>query len=164
MNTSGVDEPPEISVASVARLVSVSVGAETSVTLMSGYCFSKALISTARASFAPVPDSGLADQTTLPEVAEVATLAAGEIAPVLLPPPLLHADAASTAAPAAAASARPPLRAFLRDISAPPWSRSPDAGASERRGSPLWRGAVLLRPIAPVKLNYQLTTTYPEDC
>ncbi len=70
MNTSGVAEPPEISVASVARLVSVSVGADVSVTLMPGYCFSNALIRTVRASFAPVPDSGLADQTMLPEVAD----------------------------------------------------------------------------------------------
>ena len=37
MNTSGVDEPPEMVVASVARLVSVFVGAEVSVTLMFGY-------------------------------------------------------------------------------------------------------------------------------
>ena len=123
MNTSGVDEPPEISVASVARLVSVSVGAETSVTLMFGYCFSNALISTVRASFAPVPDSGLADQTMLPEVAEAAELRGADA----VPPPLLpHADTTSTAAPATAASARPPLRwspllgALPRDISAPP--------------------------------------------
>ena len=46
MNTSGVVAPPEMSVASVARLVSVSVGAEVSVTLMPGYFASKSLIST----------------------------------------------------------------------------------------------------------------------
>src|ERR1039457_2165070 len=78
MNTSGVVAPPAIWVASVARLVSVSVGADTRVTLMFGYCFSNALISTVRASLAPVPDSGLADQTMLPDVVE----------PTLLVPPM----------------------------------------------------------------------------
>src|ERR1700761_4538215 len=122
MNTSGVDEPPEISVASVARFVSVSVGADTSDTLMFGYCFSNALISTVRASLAPVPVSGLADQTILPEVAGL-TGAVG----VLLPPPplLLQADRASAAAHAAAPSASPPFRwrprlcALRCDICAP---------------------------------------------
>src|SRR5580693_8614615 len=108
MNTSGVDEPPEIVVASVARLVSVSVEAEVSDTWMFGYCFSNALISTVRASLAPVPDSGLADQTMLPEVAEPGAdaaeaepvAAADEVLPlprlllvVLLPP--LEPQAAS---------------------------------------------------------------------
>jgi len=70
------------------------------------------LISTVRASFAPVPVSGLADQPMLPEVAVAAVAGADE----LLPPPLLllpllpHADTASTATPAIAASANPPLR------------------------------------------------------
>src|SRR5580698_69052 len=116
MNTSGVDEPPEISVASVARLVSVSVGADTSVTLMFGYCFSNALMSTVRASLAPVPVSGLADQTMLPEVAEPVAELVGEAtavdelvlpfpnAPVpvelLLPP--LEPQAASASTPTAA--------------------------------------------------------------
>ena len=77
MNTSGVDEPPEIWVASVARLVSVSVGADTRVTWMPGYCFSNALISTVRASLAPVPLSGLADQTIEPDVVEHAGAARG---------------------------------------------------------------------------------------
>ena len=136
MNTSGVDEPPEISVASVARLVSVSVGAETSVTLMFGYCFSNALISTVRASFAPVPVSGLADQTMLPEVAVAAVAGADALPPPLLPPLLPHADTTSTAAPAAAASARPLLRwspllgALPRDISAPPGVARPPWAAS----------------------------------
>ena len=40
--------------ASVARLVSVFVGAEIRVTLMFGYFFSKSLISTWRTSVAPV--------------------------------------------------------------------------------------------------------------
>src|SRR6201995_5403023 len=86
MNTSGVDEPPEISVASVARLVSVSVGADVRITLMPGACFSNALIRTVRASFAPVPDSGRADQTMLPLVADPVAFA---VAPPPLPPPLL---------------------------------------------------------------------------
>jgi hypothetical protein len=78
------------------------------------------LISTVRASFAPVPVSGLADQTMLPEVDVLATPVgvaeaaepvelAGAPALVLLVP-LLHADTASAAANAAAASAKPPLR------------------------------------------------------
>src|SRR5271168_787260 len=68
MNTSGVAEPPEMSVASVARLVSVSVGAEVSVTLMFGYAFSKSLISTWRTSL-PLVLIGLAHQLTVPDVA-----------------------------------------------------------------------------------------------
>src|SRR5579863_7693906 len=142
MNTSGVDEPPEISVASVARLVSVSVGADTSVTLMFGYAFSKALISTVRASLAPVPVSGLADQTMLPEVAVAAVAGADELPP---PAPLLpHADTASAATLAIAASARPPLRwspllgALLRDISAPPGVARP-RGRSMIPQAPGWR-------------------------
>jgi hypothetical protein len=70
MNTSGVAEPPEICVASVARFVSVFVGAETSVTWMFGYFFSNALISTVRVSVAPLPAIGLADHTIEPDVAE----------------------------------------------------------------------------------------------
>src|ERR1700734_2041256 len=125
MNTSGVDEPPEISVASVARLVSVSVGMDTSVTLMFGYCFSNALMSTVRASFAPVPVSGLADQTMLPDVAEPLAELVGEPAAVavlelpfpsapvpvelLLPP--LEPQAASASTPtAASATPTPPRR------------------------------------------------------
>jgi hypothetical protein len=116
MNTSGVDEPPEISVASVARLVSVSVDAETRVTWMFGYCFSNALMSTVRASLAPVPVSGLADQTMLAAavepavlVAEAPPVAAGGVLLVLLPP-LLQADTASVAAQAATVNANHPRR------------------------------------------------------
>ncbi len=82
--------------ASVARLVSVSVGADTRVTWMFGYCFSNALMSTVRASFAPVPDSGLADQTMLPEAAAAA---------VLLPAPPVAAGALLLLRAAAAAAA-----------------------------------------------------------
>src|SRR5579859_3903013 len=108
MNTSGEDEPPAICVASVARLVSVSVDAETRVTWMPGYCFSNALISTVRASLAPVPVSGLADQTMLPDVVEP-TPAGALLEPVVPPPPppplllvplLLQAPSVRTAAPA----------------------------------------------------------------
>src|ERR1700722_8321984 len=118
MNTSGVVEPPEISVARVARLVSVSVGADTSVTWMPGYCFSNALMSTVRASLAPVPVSGLADQTMLPDVAEPLAELVGEptaVAELVLPPlkapvelllPPLEPQAASARTPAAV-SARP---------------------------------------------------------
>src|ERR1700685_526858 len=87
MNTSGVVEPPAIWVASVARLVSVSVGADVRVTLIPGYCFSNALISTVRASLAPVPLSGLADHTMLPDVVEPSLLvlpAAGGLPPAAL--------------------------------------------------------------------------------
>src|ERR1700722_18665766 len=150
MNTSGVDEPPEIAVASVARLVSVSVGADTSVTWIPGYCFSNALISTVRASLAPVPVSGLADQTMLPDVAEpVAELvgeatavdedpAAGELelplrapVPVVLLP--LEPQAASASAPAAASAAATPPRRMktmpcrLRDIRSS-WDCRPTVG------------------------------------
>src|ERR1700722_13464029 len=120
MNTSGVDEPPEISVASGA--VSVSVGAAPSVTWIPGYCFSNALISTVRASFAPVPVSGLADQTMLPDVAEPPAELVGEptaVAELVLPPPRplvvvllpLEPQAASSSTPhAASATPTPPRR------------------------------------------------------
>src|SRR5215472_15778902 len=68
MNTSGVAEPPEICVASVARLVSVLVGAETRLTWMFGYFFSKSLISTCRTSLPPAL-IGLAHQLIEPDVA-----------------------------------------------------------------------------------------------
>src|SRR5580692_7343092 len=131
MNTSGEDEPPAICVASVDRLVSVSVDADTRVTWMFGYCFSNALMSTVRASLAPVPDSGLADQTMLPDVVEP-TLLVLPLAGVLPPPallPLLPPQAArvSTVTPARAVSPNPPfsragdlLRRLLRDMCSPP--------------------------------------------
>jgi hypothetical protein len=68
MNTSGVAEPPEMSVASVARLVSVLVGAEVSETLMFGLSFSKSLISFWRTS-GPLVLIGLAHQLMVPAVA-----------------------------------------------------------------------------------------------
>jgi hypothetical protein len=139
MNTSGVDDPPLISVASVARFVSVSDGAETSDTWMFGYCFSNALISTVRASFAPVPDSGLADHTMLPEVAEPAADDVGDptaveelvaelevpSAPVELLLPPLEPQAANASTPAAASATPSPPRRMktmlsrLRDITPP---------------------------------------------
>jgi len=72
MKTSGVDEPPEISVASVARLVSVFVGADTSVTWMFGYTLLKAVISVVRVSPCELVVMGLADHTIEPDVAEPA--------------------------------------------------------------------------------------------
>src|ERR1700678_130832 len=129
MNTSGVDEPPEISVARVARLVSVSVGAETSVTWMFGYCFSNALMRTVRASFAPVPVSGLADQTMLPDVAEPEAELVGEATAVDEVPAVvwlpLGPQPPSASAPAAASAAATPPRRMktmpcrLRDILPP---------------------------------------------
>ena len=52
-------------VASVARFVSVFVGADVSVTWMFGYCFSNALISTCRTSV-PLLLIGLAHQLIVP--------------------------------------------------------------------------------------------------
>jgi hypothetical protein len=103
MNTSGVDEPPEMSVVSVARLVSVFVGADVSVTWMFGYCFSKLLISTCRTSV-PLVLIGLAHQVIDPDADPVA--AAGELLLLLLPPPplLQPATASTPATPARAAS------------------------------------------------------------
>jgi hypothetical protein len=80
---------------------------------MPGYCFSNALISTVRASLAPVPLSGLADQTMLPVVVEPTPLGAllAPLVPVvlLLEPLLPQALSTSTVAPARAASPTPLL-------------------------------------------------------
>src|SRR5215469_3345134 len=96
MKTSGDDAPPEIVVMRLARLVSVSVGADWRLTWMFGYTFSKALISTVRGSGLVVV-IGLAHQVMLPLVAEPlgelgACVAAG--LDVVL---LLHAVAVSAA-------------------------------------------------------------------
>jgi hypothetical protein len=127
MNTSGVAEPPEICVASVARFVSVFVGAETSVTWMFGYCFWNALISTVRVSVAPAPAIGLADQTIEPDVADpVADCVAPAAAVLLLLPPLLPpqpARATAPTAPTTAVSCQPRmgrLPGYLRDPMVPP--------------------------------------------
>jgi hypothetical protein len=87
MKTSGVVEPPEISVASVARLVSVFVGADVRVTWMFGYTWLKALISTVRVSPCALVEMGLADHTIEPDVAEPAAADApldAELVPVLV--------------------------------------------------------------------------------
>jgi len=128
MNTSGVAEPPEISVASVARLVSVFVGADVSVTWMFGYFFSNALISTVRVSVAPAPAIGLADHTMLPDVAdpeadEVAPPVVPELLVLLLPPLLQPARATAPTAPTTAVSCQPRmgrLPGYLRDPMVPP--------------------------------------------
>src|SRR5437588_241418 len=80
MNTSGLDDPPEICVARVARLVSVLVGAEIRLTLILGFCFSNAWIRTWRTSV-PLVVIGLADHEIVPVAAPVADAVA--------PPPLL---------------------------------------------------------------------------
>src|SRR6516162_1673512 len=124
MYTSGVAEPPEICVASVARFVSVFVGAETSVTWMFGYFFSNELISTVLVSVAPLPAIGLADQTIEPDVPDpvadcVAPVPPGALVPLLLQP----ARATAPAAPTTAASCQPltwPLAGYLRDPIFPP--------------------------------------------
>src|SRR5580693_5304668 len=100
---------------------------------MFGYCFSNALISTVLASLAPVPLSGLASQTMLPDVVEptLPVLEAAGVVPLLalllLLPLLPQAARVSTVTPARAVSPRTPfrragdlLRRFLRDMCAPP--------------------------------------------
>src|SRR5580693_292986 len=90
---------------------------------MFGYCFSNALISTVRASLAPVPVSGLADHTMLPDVAEPVAELVGEATAVdelVLPPrapvpvvlllPPLEPQAASARTPAAASATPTPPR------------------------------------------------------
>src|ERR1700761_8576602 len=67
MNTSG-PAPPEICVSSVARVESVLVGAASSVTLIFGYFFSKALIHAVRRSLFPTL-IGLDHQTIFPDIA-----------------------------------------------------------------------------------------------
>jgi hypothetical protein len=89
----------------LARLVSVSVGADWRLTLMFGYACSNALISTVRGSGLVVV-MGLAQKVMLPLVALPLALEAAE-EPAALgeldepdeePPPLLHAAAASATA------------------------------------------------------------------
>src|SRR5262249_37623180 len=92
MKTSGDDAPPEIVVIRLARLVSVSGGADCRCTWMFGYTFSKALISTVRGSGVVVV-IGLAHQVMLPLVAEPLAEGAAAWLDVLL----LHAAAVSTA-------------------------------------------------------------------
>ena len=107
MKTSGVDEPPEISVASVARLVSVFVGADTSVTWMFGYTLLKAVISVVRVSPCELVVMGLADHTIEPDVAEPAAADVpldGELVLVLV---LVLADAGAAATAAAGHAERP---------------------------------------------------------
>src|SRR5580658_3015775 len=113
MNTSG-PAPPAIWVASVDRLVSVSVDADTRVTWMFGYCFSNALISTLRASLAPVPDSGLADQTMLPDVVEPMPLVDPELGVLLLVLPLPVVPVPPLPQPARASAPTTPTRAVTR--------------------------------------------------
>jgi hypothetical protein len=112
MNTSGVADPPEMSVASVARLVSVLVGAEVSVTWMPGYFFSKSWIRTCRTSV-PLVLIGLAHQLIEPDVADpladAVPLAVGVLvlpppAALLLPLLLQPLKASAPATPAAAAT------------------------------------------------------------
>jgi hypothetical protein len=96
-------------------------------------------MSTVRASFAPVPVSGLADHTMLPDVAEPVAEPVGELTAVdelVLPPPSapvlvelllppLEPQAASASTPAAASAAPTPPRRMktvpcrLRDILPP---------------------------------------------
>jgi hypothetical protein len=117
MKTSGVAEPPEISVASVARLVSVSVGADTSVTWMFGYTLLKAAISVVRVSPCELVVMGLADHTIEPDVAEPAAADVpldGELVLVLalvllVLLLLLQAPRVTVVAAARAISPKPPL-------------------------------------------------------
>src|SRR5579872_7284262 len=97
MNTSGVEDPPEISVASVARFVSVFVGADTSVTWIFGFSFSNALISTVRVSVAPDPAIGLADHTIVPVADPVAAGTDDDPLLLLLEQPVTASAPADTA-------------------------------------------------------------------
>src|SRR6516162_8480631 len=90
MNTSGVAEPPEIVVTSVARFVSVLVGADVSETWIFGYCFWNAAISAVRVSpYLALVVIGLAHQLMEPDVALPAAddepPAGAEALPVLVP-------------------------------------------------------------------------------
>src|SRR5262245_23206250 len=90
MNTSGVVAPPEIVVTSVARLVSVFVGADTSETWIFGYCFSNALISAVRVSpYLALVVIGLAHQVIEPDVALPAALDVPPAGAVADPVPVL---------------------------------------------------------------------------
>src|SRR5579875_1165118 len=111
MHTSG-PLPPEFWVVSVARFVSVSVGALIRWTLMPGYAFSKAAIHTLRTS-GPLVVIGLAHQLIVPFVGLPDALVAEDDsfgAELVFEPPedpdLLEPQAATpTARPAAARSA-----------------------------------------------------------
>ena len=161
MNTSGVDAPPEMSVASVARLVSVFVGAEVSVTLMSGYFASKSLISTCRTSM-PLVLIGLAHQLMVPDVAlpgaadvpldgsavlVLVLRAAGLLLLLLLQP----ATASAPTAPARAASCQPLSRRdeYLTDLCRAIDAPLPGDGrhiATTRSCTPACRRVRLSRP------------------
>jgi hypothetical protein len=113
MNTSGVAAPPEIWVMRLARLVSVFVGAERSVTWIFGYFFSKALISTVRGSGAEVV-IGLAHQTMFPLVAEPFAFGAPLLPELPEPPELPHAASVSTQAAASAVNTAAPRLLLVR--------------------------------------------------
>jgi hypothetical protein len=112
MYTSGEAAPPEIVVIRLARLVSVSVGADCRVTWIFGYAFSNALISTVRGSGLEVV-MGLAHQVMLPLVAAPLALGAGAALPLELDEPLLP-QAATLSATAALAAAIRNLRFLMR--------------------------------------------------
>src|SRR5215469_1386316 len=128
MNTSGFDAPPEIVVTSVARFVSVFVGADVSETWIFGYCFSNALISAVRVSpYLALLVIGLAHQVIEPDVAVPAAEdeppAGAEAVPVLVVVGLLlllqPAAASAPTAPSRAASCQlltERLAAYLRDF------------------------------------------------
>src|SRR5580704_14870042 len=98
---------------------------------MLGYCFSNALISTVRASLAPVPVSGLADHEIEPDVAlpgavDAPLLVGAAVLLLVLPPaavllPLLPQPARTTtpAAPTIAVSCQPLTRRLARDLRDP---------------------------------------------
>src|SRR6516165_249380 len=128
MNTSGVAEPPEIVVTSVARFVSVLVGADVSETWIFGYCFWNAAISAVRVSpYLALVVIGLAHQLMEPDVALPAgddePPAGAEAAPVLVAVGLLlllqPAAASAPTAPTMTASCQVLMErraAYLRDF------------------------------------------------
>src|SRR6202167_1533762 len=167
MNTAGVDPPPEMSVASVARLVSVLFGAEVSETLMFGYCASKSLISTVRTS-TPLVLIGLAHQSIVPDVAlpgaadvPLAGNAVLElVVPLaLVPLLLLLLQPAMASAPTAPARATTPQLLGRRDeypadlcpaIDAP-WARDGRHTATTRSCTPACYVVAVLRSSSRVK-------------
>ena len=117
------DDPPEICVARVARLVSVLVAAEIRLTLILGFCFSNAWIRTWRTSV-PLVVIGLADHEIVPVAAPVAdAVAPPPLLDEVLPPLLQPARASAPVTPTAAVSCqalRGRLPGFLRDPMCPP--------------------------------------------
>ncbi|MEO8906812.1 MAG: hypothetical protein ABI310_01925, partial [Microbacteriaceae bacterium] len=95
-----------------ARLVSVSFGAEINLTLIFGYAFSNAEISTVRGSV-PLVVIGLAHQVIEPEVALPLAAELDDPLLLLVLPPELHALSATIEAAAVTTAANFMVRLFV---------------------------------------------------